>query len=140
MSQIEEGSMRLLILMMLALACAGQTDVQNQAKLMATNGQANGLFWQSSTRGEKLMYIGGFGAGTKSRVLPGGELTCESTITWAKTGSTNEQLISTIDEFYKSAPNLPFPMDTALVYSLAKLRGVSADELQQYRITIMKSF
>jgi hypothetical protein len=132
--------MRLLILMMLALACAGQNETK--VKLMNTNGEFNGLYWQEITEDQKLMFVTGFLAGVRDRTVPGGDFTCKPVIMFwdlLPKGTTYGRIISEVDSFYSTAPNVPFPLDTALVYSLAKLNGVSAEELQKYRSLMLNA-
>jgi len=126
---------RIGVMLGLALTCIAQSD-----PALLTGGSPNGLFWRNMPRMEKLSYVKGFEDGAGVRLIPGDGplgtlITCAPIDLWTSglpKAATNYEVIAEIDNFYKSAEHIPFPISDAMVYSLSKLKGASSMALERY--------
>jgi hypothetical protein len=137
LSQIEEGIMRLFLLLLFSGSLWAQKD------LYFTKGQANGLFWRGKSREVTTGIIVGMAAGRiVDSIWSLSEFpACRTHLdkaTWPTV--TTADLSKEVDKFYENAASVPLPIGVAVLEIFLRLIGASKADLEEFRSMVVKAY
>jgi hypothetical protein len=118
-----------------------KTPTENEETL----GRSNGRLWVSMPLSQKLMTIGGIIEGMyllADHLYQANKGNAFGLINDVLTvrGSLASDHVTERDLFYKQGANIRIPISYAYLFSVKKMKGASAEELEKYAASLRKQF